>query len=148
MMWANLRTVKKERLVPVPALCTSVRGAGNVQPLVSFDWWNFMNLMRNFKQIGESQLCVTEDRIPFQGDHDSWFKENSYKEGMIISYTAFLSWFTKKPLHNRAMQIARAPWTIPAKELTCNHVSHLKYFQNLAMMLRREEGFLFENANL
>lgn len=52
--------------------------------------------MRNFKQIGEAQLCVTEDMIPFQGDHDSWFKENSYKEGMIISYTAFLSWFTKE----------------------------------------------------
>lgn len=47
--------------------------------------------MRNFKQIGEAQLCVTEDTITFQGDHDSWFKEKSFKEQMISFYTAFLS---------------------------------------------------------
>lgn len=47
--------------------------------------------MRNFKQIGKAQLCVTEDTITFQGDHDSWFKEKSFKEQMIFYYTAFLS---------------------------------------------------------
>lgn len=83
--------MKKETFAPVPALCTSVREAGNVQPLVRFDWWVFRNLMRKFKQIGEAQLCVTEDTITFQGDHDSWFKEKSFKKQMISFYTVFLS---------------------------------------------------------
>lgn len=46
------------------------------------------------------------------------------------------------------MQIAKTPWALPAKELTGNPVSHLKYFQNLEVMFRRREGFLFENSNL
>lgn len=46
--------------------------------------------MRNFKQVCEAQLCVTEDTITFQGDHDSWFKEKSFKEQMIFSHRAFL----------------------------------------------------------
>lgn len=37
IMWAHLRTVKKEIPGPVLVSSTSVRGAGNVQTVVSFD---------------------------------------------------------------------------------------------------------------
>lgn len=109
----------------------------------SWIWWEILNRLERHSSV--SLKIWSHFRVTMTVG----LRRIVIKKGWSSLTQLFFPDLQKKPLHNRAMQIARAPWTIPAKELTCNHVSHLKYFQNLAMMLRRrEEGFLFENANL
>ena len=80
------RGCEKERAGLGPG-CAVLRGAGNVQTVVSSDSCGSVRLMRNVKQqIGSAEPRATDDAIALRNDRGCWFKGNSFEEQMVFSY--------------------------------------------------------------